>query len=139
MKIDSLILRTTIRILFPLLLLFAIFILLRGHNEPGGGFIAGLTASAAYALHSIAYHSQKAREALGVETRLLIGVGLSLALFSGLIGVFSGGAFMSGVWGYLLLPGVRVEFGTPLMFDIGVFLAVVGVTLTMIFAMEEVE
>jgi multicomponent Na+:H+ antiporter subunit B len=140
MKIDSLILRTTIRYLFPLLLLFSIFIFLRGHNEPGGGFIAGLVAAAANALYSIGYGTEAARKALRIETRLLIGIGLLLALFSGLIGVLAGGAFLSGQWGYL--PGFgsnKIEIGTPLLFDIGVFLAVMGVTLTIIFALEEVE
>jgi len=140
MKIDSLILRTMVRYLFPLLLLFAVFILLRGHNEPGGGFIAGLVASAAYALYSIAGNSTEARRALGVDTRLLIGVGLLITLLSGLPGMFAGDAFLTGLWGYISIPGVfKIEIGTPVLFDIGVFLAVMGVTLTIIFALEEVE
>lgn len=140
MKIDSLILRTMVRYLFPLLLLFAVFIFLRGHNEPGGGFIAGLVASAAYALYSIARHSIEARRALGVDTRFLIGVGLLVALLSGLPGVFSGQPFLTGFWGYLSIPGIsKIEIGTPVLFDLGVFLAVVGVTLTIIFALEEAE
>jgi multicomponent Na+:H+ antiporter subunit B len=140
MKIDSLILRTMVRYLFPLLLLFSVFIFLRGHNEPGGGFIAGLVASAAYALYSIASNSTEARRALGVDTRLLIGTGLLIALLSGLPGMFAGDAFLTGLWGYLSIPGVfKIEIGTPLLFDIGVFLAVMGVTLTIIFALEEVE
>lgn len=140
MKIDSLILRTTVRYLFPLLLLFSIFLFLRGHNEPGGGFIAGLVASAAYALYSIACSSKEARDALGIETRLLIGAGLLIALISGLLGIFNGQPFLSGLWGYISIPGlVKIEIGTPVLFDIGVFLAVMGVTLTIIFALEEVE
>jgi multicomponent Na+:H+ antiporter subunit B len=129
-----------VRYLFPLLLLFAVFIFLRGHNEPGGGFIAGLVASAAYALYSIARNSVEARRALGVDTRFLIGVGLLVALLSGLPGVFSGQPFLTGLWGYLAIPGIfKIEIGTPVLFDLGVFLAVVGVTLTIIFALEEAE
>lgn len=140
MKIDSLILRTTVRFLFPLLLLFSIFLFLRGHNEPGGGFIAGLVAAAAFALYSIAYNSKDARHALGVETRLLIGIGLLIALISGLLGILNGQPFLSGLWGYISIPGLsNIEIGTPVLFDIGVFLTVLGVTLTIIFALEEVE
>ncbi|MCA2002533.1 MAG: Na+/H+ antiporter subunit B [Chloroflexi bacterium] len=140
MKIDSLILRTMVRYLFPLLLLFAVFVFLRGHNEPGGGFIAGLVASAAYALYSIAYNSVEARRALGMDTRYLIGAGLLVALLSGLPAVFSGQPFLTGLWGYLSVPGVfKIEIGSPVLFDLGVFLAVVGVTLTIIFALEEAE
>lgn len=140
MKIDSLILRTTVRYLFPILLLFSIFIFWRGHNEPGGGFIAGLVASAAYALFSIACGAEEARRTLGIETRLLIGIGLLIALLSGLPGIFTGQAFLTGIWDYISIPGVfKFEIGTPVLFDIGVFLAVMGVTLTIIFALEEVE
>jgi multicomponent Na+:H+ antiporter subunit B len=140
MKVDSLILRTMVRYLFPLLLLFAVFVFLRGHNEPGGGFIAGLVASAAYALYSIAYNSVEARRALGVDTRFLIGAGLLVALLSGLPAILTGKPFLSGFWGYLSIPGVfKIEGGTPVLFDLGVFLAVVGVTLTIIFALEEAE
>ncbi len=139
MKIDSLILRTTIRYLFPLLLLFAVFVFLRGHNEPGGGFIAGLTASAAYALYSIAFNAREARRVLGIETRLLIGIGLALALLSGLPAVFNGQPFLTGLWISLPLPDPFGKVGTPLLFDVGVFLTVLGVTLTIMFALEEVE
>lgn len=140
MKFDSLILRTTVRYLFPVLLLFSVFIFWRGHNEPGGGFIAGLVASAAYALFSIARGAAEARRALGIETRLLIGIGLLTALSSGLPSLLTGGSFLTGIWGTLSLPGIPdIKIGTPVLFDTGVFLAVVGVTLTMIFALEEVE
>lgn len=140
MKIDSLVLRTTVRYLLTLLLLFAIFVFQRGHNEPGGGFIAGLVAASAFALYSIAYGAQEARRTLRVEPRVLIGLGLLMALLSGVIGMASGGAFLSGLWGYLPLgEGKPLEYGTPILFDIGVFLTVLGVTLTIVFALEEAE
>ena len=139
MKIDSLILKTTARLLLPNLLLFSLFIFIRGHNEPGGGFIAGLVASAAYALYSIAFDAEQARHVLGIETRLLIGIGLALALLSGLFSMFGGQSFLVGLWIDLPLPSPFYKVGTPLLFDMGVFLAVVGVTLTFIFALEEVK
>lgn len=139
MKIDSLILRTTVRYLFPLLLVFAVFVFLRGHNEPGGGFIAGLVASAAYALYSIACNVKEARRVFGIETHLVIGIGLALALLAGLIGMFNAKPFMTGLWISTPLSYPFNKLGTPLLFDIGVFLTVLGVTLTIIFALEEVE
>jgi multicomponent Na+:H+ antiporter subunit B len=140
MKIDSLILRTTVRLLFTLLILFSIFIFLRGHDEPGGGFIAGLVASAAFALYSIAYNVTEARHTLRVKPRTLIGTGLLIALSSGLVGILSGDAFLKGIWGdEFILFGESFKVGTPLVFDIGVFLTVIGVTLTIVFALEEVE
>ncbi|MEN9934804.1 MAG: Na(+)/H(+) antiporter subunit [Chloroflexota bacterium] len=134
---DSLILRTATRFLVTLLLLFSIFLLLRGHNEPGGGFIGGLVAAGAFVLYGLAYDEAAARRALRLDTRALIGIGLLVAIGSGLIPTLLGQPFLTGVWGYLPLPGEPVELGTPVLFDIGVYLTVVGVTLTIALAMAE--
>jgi multicomponent Na+:H+ antiporter subunit B len=136
----SIILRLTARVLLPLLLLFALFLFVRGHNEPGGGFVAGLVAAAAWALFALAYNTSVARRAMHADPRLLIGAGLVVALGSGAVGLLRGGAFLAGLWGPLGLPGLEtVEVGSPVFFDLGVFLVVVGVTLTIIFAMAEEE
>jgi len=132
----TLILKTTARYLLPLLLLFSVFVFLRGHNEPGGGFVGGLVAAAAFALYSIAHGAEEARKALKVETRTLIGIGLMIALLSGLVAMFRGLPFFTGIW-WTLAEGSYI--GTPVFFDLGVYLAVMGVTLTIIFAMEEEE
>ena len=128
----SLILRTATRMLMPLLLLFGIFELLRGHNAPGGGFAGGLVVSAAYALHAFAFGAAAARRALLAAPSRLIGVGLLLALGSGLLPLALGRAFLTALW---LDPGIGI--GTPLLFDLGVFLVVIGVVLTMIFTLAE--
>jgi len=136
----SLILRTMARYLLPLSLMFSIFLFLRGHNEPGGGFVAGLVAAAAFALYAIAYGSAAARRVLWIEPRLLIGLGLLTALASGLLGLATRRPYLTGQWGYFTLPGMgKVDVGTPVLFDLGVYLAVTGVTLTIIFTLEEVE
>jgi multicomponent Na+:H+ antiporter subunit B len=128
----SLILRTATRMLMPLLLLFGIFELLRGHNAPGGGFAGGLVVSAAYALHAFAFGVAAARCALLAAPSRLIGVGLLLALGSGLLPLALDRAFLTALW---LDPGIGI--GTPLLFDLGVFLVVIGVVLTMIFTLAE--
>jgi len=134
----SLILQTATRYLQPLLLLFSLFLLVVGHNEPGGGFTGGLVASAAFALQAIAYDVASARRTLWVDTRMLIGAGLLLAFLSGAAGLAGGRPFMTGQWFSTLLPGdVTFTVGTPLIFDTGVYLVVVGVTLTVLFAMTE--
>ena len=133
-----LILPTAARLLLPLLLLFAVFLLLRGHNQPGGGFAAGLVAAAAFALYAIATDVPTARRALGVAPRTLLGVGLLVALLTGLLPVLDGRPFLTGLWGYLWLPGLgRVDVGTPLLFDGGVFLVVIGMTLTIVLSLAE--
>ena len=135
---ESIVLRTATRYLLPLMLLFSVFALLRGHNEPGGGFVGGLVASTAFALYAIGYGVASARELLQISSRRLIGVGLLVAAFSGLIGMIGGDPFMTARWDTREIPVVG-KLGTPLLFDIGVYLVVIGITLTIIFALVEAE
>jgi len=134
----SFILLTTARLLLPLLLMFSVFLFGRGHNEPGGGFVAGLVAAAAWILYSLASDTSQARRALRFEPQSLIGWGLMAAFLSGAIGLLAGQPFLTGQWITLSVPMIgEIELGTPLLFDLGVYLAVVGVTLTVVFALEE--
>jgi multicomponent Na+:H+ antiporter subunit B len=136
--VNGLILPTATKLLLPLLLLFSLFLLLRGHDEPGGGFAGGLVASAAFALLATAAGVPNARRVLHVDTRTLIGAGLVLALGSGLLGVLAGQAFLTSLWLDLTLPGgAELYVGTTLLFDLGVYLVVVGMVLTIVFALEE--
>jgi multicomponent Na+:H+ antiporter subunit B len=134
----SLILSTATRYMLPLLSLFSIFLLLRGHNEPGGGFVGGLVAAAAFALYAFAYNVDQARQALRVNPRLLIGLGLLIAVGSGITSLFTGKPFMTGLWYNQIIP-VFGKLGTPILFDLGVYLVVLGITLTIIFALAERE
>lgn len=135
---NSLILRVATRFMLPLLLLFSIFLLLRGHNEPGGGFSGGLVAASAFVLYGFAYGVPEARWALGVDPRGLIGAGLLTALGSGCLSLLAGRPWMTGLWGEWDVPAVgMLHVGTPLLFDAGVYLVVVGVTLSIIFPLAE--
>ena len=136
MKTQSLILTTATRYLLPLLLLFSFFLLLRGHNEPGGGFVGGLVAAAAFALYAIAEDVKSTRQILKVEPRVLIGSGVLAAAFSGLIPLLMGKPFLTALWIKEPLP-VLGKVGTPLLFDIGVYLLVLGVVLKIMFVLAE--
>lgn len=133
---SSLILSTATRYLMPLLLLFSVFLLLRGHNEPGGGFVGGLTAAAAFALFAIAEGVAPARRMLWLHPRSLLGVGLLLAAGAGLLSVAVGLPYMTGLWSSLELPAIG-KLGTPLLFDVGVYLVVVGMVLMIVFELAE--
>ena len=133
----SSILQTAVRVLMPLLLLFAVFLLMRGHNQPGGGFVGGLVVAASYILYSIAFGVDAARRALLVRTSTLLGVGLLVAFVSGLPGLVIGQAFMTAIWTTVTTGSTALHVGTPLVFDIGVFLAVIGVVLTIVFTLTE--
>lgn len=134
---SSLLLLVATRVLMPLLLLYAVFLLWRGHNAPGGGFESGLVAAAAFVLYSLTSGVQASRRALHIEPSALLSLGLGIALLSGIPGVLSGGTFMTAVWRSVGIGGVRVTLGTPLLFDVGVFLAVLGVVLTIVFTLAD--
>lgn len=132
----SLILSTTTRFLMPLLLLFSVFLLLRGHNEPGGGFAGGLVAAASFALYAIAGGELSARALLRVDPRTLIGLGLLVAAGSGLAGYVYGYPYLTGVWDDTPIPVIG-KLGSPLVFDLGVYLVVMGFTLHIFFTLFE--
>jgi multicomponent Na+:H+ antiporter subunit B len=133
----SSILQTAARLLMPLLLLFAVFLLLRGHNQPGGGFVGGLVVASSFVLYSIAFGADAARRALLIRPSTLLGLGLLVALASGIPGVIDGRPFMSAVWTTFGTGSAAVAVGTPLVFDVGVFLAVIGVVLTIVLTLAE--
>lgn len=130
------ILRTATRYLLPLLLLFSLFLLIRGHNHPGGGFVGGLVAAAAFALYTIGYTVREARLILTVSPRVLIATGLICAAGSGSVALAFGLPYMTSFWLPVQVP-VLGKIGTPLLFDVGVYLVVVGVVLMIVFALAE--
>ncbi len=132
----SVILETTTRFLMPVLIVFSVFLLLRGHNFPGGGFAGGLVAASAFALKALASGTASARSALRIDPRTLTGLGLAVALVSGFFGWPEGLPFLTGVWDLTPLP-VLGKPGTPLLFDFGVYLTVAGISLTIIFGLAE--
>jgi multicomponent Na+:H+ antiporter subunit B len=134
----SLILQTATRYLLPLVVLYSVFLLLEGHNKPGGGFAGGLMAAAAVALCALAYDVPTARRIVRVEPPRLIGCGLLAIAVAGLWGPVQGEPFLTGLWTKLPLPGGEtLELGTPLLFDVGVYVAVIGVTLMMLLTLAE--
>ena len=137
---SSLILRTATRYMFPPLLVFSVYLLLRGHQYPGGGFVGGLVAGSAFALYSLAFGVSAARQLLRRDSRDVTAAGLALALLSGLPALLSDHPYLTGTWWHLKLPGGAVlDIGTPMIFDIGVYFVVLGVLLTLVFALGEEE
>jgi multisubunit Na+/H+ antiporter MnhB subunit len=133
----SSILQTATRFLMPLLLLFALFLLWRGHNEPGGGFVGGLVVAASFVLYVMANGVNAGRRALLVEPATLLGGGLLIALMSGMPAAVFGRPFMSALWTRIGVGSAGIDVGTPLVFDVGVFLAVIGVVLTIVFTLAD--
>ena len=177
----TIIFATAIRYLTPLFLLFSVYILFRGHNHSGGGFIGGLIGSIAFVFHVLAHgsdrtldayfrfrlYSQARQPSLGAPQHMLrlmsantwnrfpgtptpgwryhiiklrpaymIAAGLFLAATSGTLGLLHGLRFMSGFWLEGKLPIIG-SLGTPLLFDAGVYLLVMGMILKMVFTMSK--
>lgn len=133
----TIILRTASNYMLPLLIVFSVFILLRGHYLPGGGFVGGLIASIAFVLHAFANGLGNTKNLLKFHPGFLMPTGLGIAFLSGIVPmIFKGNPFLTGTWYPHHLP-VLGSLGTALFFDIGVYLVVVGVTLTIIFTISE--
>lgn len=133
---SPIILRTAVRVVIPLLVLMSFFLLLRGHDEPGGGFVGGLLLASALALHALAFGVRASRALLPADPRTIAASGLVLSIVAGLAGPLAGEPFLTGLWLKQPLPGIG-KLSTVLLFDIGVFLVVVGTTLLILFALEE--
>jgi len=132
----SIILSAAVRILLPLLLLFSLFLLLRGHNEPGGGFVGGLVAASGFTLYALAHGVALARLRMRLDPHTLVAAGLLTALGSGCLALFTGLPFMTGLWYGERLPLIG-KAGTPFLFDTGVYLLVLGMTLLIVFSLME--
>lgn len=132
---NSLILTTATRFLTPLILALSVFILLRGHNEPGGGFIGGLLVAVAFALVEKAEGVEAARRAMRIEPLVLAGIGLGCCLAGGYWGGIVHGDFLRGIWPWYEEYGLPV--GSILLFDLGVYLAVAGTVSAILFGLEE--
>ena len=120
---NMLILRSASRVLLPVALVFSIYLLLRGHNEPGGGFVGGLVASAGLTVHGLATGRERLLAAMRWSPRVFAGVGLVLAVLAGVPALMLGQPFLTHQW--YSGPG-GLALGTTLIFDLGVYLAVLG-------------
>jgi monovalent cation:proton antiporter len=138
MSSSSLILTTVTRLVFFIVLLFSLYLLLRGHNSPGGGFIAGVMTALGILLQAIASDVDQVRRVFRVEPRLLAGVGLMLSFTTGLVPMLLGYPFLTSTYGHVHVPGLGdVEIASAFFFDLGVYCVVVGGTLLMMITLAE--
>lgn len=135
----TVIFRTIAPYLTSLMVLFSVFVLLRGHNEPGGGFIGGLIAASAFAIYGIACGVQAVRRAIRFHPMAISGAGLLLAALAGVLSLPFDVPFLTGLWSDADLFGLGIVMSTPLFFDIGVYLVVVGSITSIALALEERE
>jgi len=130
------ILDMTLRWLIVLLGIVSFFLLLRGHNESGGGFSAGLVAASAVVIMTIAYGAEVGRRLLYFHPLSYIAVGLMVAVLAGMLQLNA--AYMSSVWIKVPLGFSTLKLGSPLIFDLGVYIVVLGVVSSFVLEIESV-
>lgn len=129
------ILQSATKYLLPILLLFSFFLLLRGHYYPGGGFVGGLVAAIAFVLHSFANGTEATMKILRRKPLSLIPIGLGISATSFAAPMLFGLPPMTGLWFEQPIPVIGM-IGSSLFFDLGVYLVVIGVILTILFTIS---
>jgi len=123
---NSIIFRVGSTVVLSFALLLSFYLLWRGHNEPGGGFIGGLIAAAGYTCYALPRGHTALRKVLPIDSLQLLALGVGAALISGLFGLMQGTAYLTHAW----IETAGIVLGTPLLFDAGVYLTVIGAILT---------
>ncbi len=124
------------RWMFPVIVLLAMYLFLRGHDQPGGGFIAGITLSTGFVLQYLAGGTRWVEDRLRILPAYWIGVGLLMALLTGVGSWFFGYPFLTSSFAYIDLPLIgRLPLASALLFDLGVFFLVVGATVLILVAL----
>lgn len=136
---STVILRTIAPLLVLTMLVFSVFVLLRGHNEPGGGFIGGLIAASAIAIYGVAMGVPHVRRAIRVHPITIAGLGVFVAGLSGLLSLAAGASYLTGLWATFSVGETDIAVSTPMLFDIGVYLVVFGTVSAIALALEGSE
>ncbi|WP_281269092.1 Na(+)/H(+) antiporter subunit B [Bacillus taeanensis] len=138
-RTNDLILKTTTTMIVFVILAFSVYLFLAGHNAPGGGFIGGLMTSAALLLLYVSYGFKTMKRIIKVNFRMFIGFGLLIAVLTGIGSFFFNVPFLSHTFAHFHhVPVIgEIELATAMLFDLGVYLTVIGVTMTIILTIAE--
>ncbi len=137
LRSNDVILRTMSRVIVLIIISFSLYLFFAGHNNPGGGFIAALMTAAALILLAVSFGMDTVRRVIRVDYRILTAIGLSIAILTAAGSFIFGAPFLSHAFGHFELPILGdTELATAVLFDLGVYLAVVGVVMNIIFAIK---
>lgn len=132
---NDVILRTISKVVIFIILTFSLYLFFSGHHEPGGGFIGGLMSAAAFVLLAMAFGIKTMREVVPIDFRKVSAFGIIVALLTGIGSFLFEAPFLSHTFRYYDLPLLgHSELATAMLFDLGVYLTVVGITMTIILA-----
>ena len=122
------------RTMVPTLVLFSVYLLVVGHDVPGGGFAGGLIASSALLLVFLTFGASGLDRVLPIDPEALTGVGLAMAIVAGLIGLFFGGTFLTYTYASVSAPLLGdIKVSSLLLFDLGVYALVIGLVATAVY------
>ncbi|WLR41257.1 Na(+)/H(+) antiporter subunit B [Bacillus carboniphilus] len=139
-KTNDVILQTVTQIILFIIIIFSIYLFFAGHNAPGGGFIGGLMTASAIVLLLIAFDIKTVKKIIPINYILLTSIGLMIAVLSGVGSFFYNESFLSHTFDHFHLPLLgETELATATIFDLGVYLVVIGVTMTIIQTIGETE
>jgi multicomponent Na+:H+ antiporter subunit A len=131
---NDVLLQSVAKVAFVIIITFSVYLFFAGHNHPGGGFIGALMAAAGLVLLSIAFGTEFVEKVLPVDYRKLIAAGISIAFLTGIGSFVFDVPFLTQTFGYFELPVMgKTELTTATLFDLGVYLSVIGVTMNIIF------
>ena len=135
---NSVILQIASKYVRWMLIIFSVIMLVRGHNLPGGGFIGGLLAGLSLAYKGFAFTPSILEKEMKIRPEIFMALGLTLIFISLWPGAVLEGTLMQGIWFTIPIPFTEgYKFGTPFLFDIGVYFAVIGVTILFLFSLSD--
>ena len=127
------------RVLMPIAIVVGLYIFLRGHNEPGGGFVAGLVIAIALLMQYMASGFAWTQERQRIEYHTMIGLGVVIAAATGVGAWLLGRPFLTSAYTYIHLPPIEeFELATAMLFDLGVFLTVLGAVMLMLYSLSRI-
>ncbi|MEM9395675.1 MAG: monovalent cation/H+ antiporter subunit A [Pseudomonadota bacterium] len=127
------------RVLMPIAIVVGLYIFLRGHNEPGGGFVAGLVIAIALLMQYMASGFAWTQERKRIEYHTMIGLGVIIAGLTGVGSWLAGAPFLTSAFTYIHLPPIEeFELATAMLFDLGVFLTVLGAVMLMLYSLSRI-
>jgi len=137
-KSNDMMLQVSMRLITLIIFAFSLYLFLAGHNNPGGGFIGGLMTASAILVLYLVFDMKTITDAIPFNFEIMIGIGLLFAVGTGVVTMILGYPFLTQFFGYFQFPLYgEVELTTALTFDLGVYLVVVGIALTIILAIAE--
>lgn len=138
LKSNDLLLHFVTRIVVCIIIAFSFYLFLAGHNSPGGGFIGGLMTASALLLMYLTFNIKSIKQVLKIDFTKIIALGLIITIITGFSSLLFGDPYLTQYFDYFQLPILgETELTTALPFDLGIYLVVVGIALTMILTIAE--